>query len=64
MDLLKNFLRDEDGVTAIEYALVAAVLATVVVTVFGSSATSGLGAVIQAAFDKVKSAITGTSTAV
>ncbi|MDQ5897571.1 MAG: Flp/Fap pilin component [Pseudomonadota bacterium] len=59
MDLLKNFLRDEEGVTAIEYALVAAVLATVVVTVFDSSAT----AVIQAVFDKVKSAITGTSTA-
>ena len=58
MDLLKNFLRDEDGVTAIEYALVAAVMATVVVAVFGNLLT-GPAAVIQAALDKVKKAITG-----
>lgn len=43
MQFIKNFLQEEDGVTAIEYALIAALIAgvlTVTVTAFGGSITA------------------------
>ena len=39
MNLIKNFIREEDGVTAIEYGLIAALIAVVIiaaVTVVGT----------------------------
>lgn len=39
MNLIKNFIREEDGVTAIEYGLIAALIAVVIIaaiTVVGS----------------------------
>ncbi|MFK3738890.1 Flp family type IVb pilin [Massilia sp. TN1-12] len=33
MTFIKNFIREEDGVTAIEYALIAALIAAVIVGV-------------------------------
>lgn len=33
--MLKKFLRDESGATAIEYSLIAAVMAVIVLAVFG-----------------------------
>lgn len=32
MDLIKNFIEEEDGVTAIEYGLIAALIAVVIIT--------------------------------
>ena len=43
-----KFLRDEQGATAIEYGLIAGLIAAVIVTVVGS-----LGVRIQAAFQTV-----------
>jgi pilus assembly protein Flp/PilA len=37
MNFIKNFIRDEDGVTAIEYGLIAALIAVGIVV--GASAT-------------------------
>ena len=31
MNLIKNFIREEDGVTAIEYGLIAALIAVVII---------------------------------
>jgi pilus assembly protein Flp/PilA len=49
----REFARDEEGVTAIEYGLIAAVIARVVVGVFMT-----LGDTIKAAFTGVSAAIT------
>lgn len=58
MNLIHNFLRDEDGVTSIEYALVASVMASIVALVFGNLLI-GPTAILKAAFTKVKDAIPG-----
>jgi pilus assembly protein Flp/PilA len=48
MNFIKNFIAEEDGVTAIEYALIAALIAAVIV---GSVTT--LGTQMKAIFDKL-----------
>lgn len=55
----REFARDEEGITAIEYGLIAAVIAGVVATAFGL-----LGTDLQAAFttigNKMKAAASAT----
>lgn len=48
MQFIKNFIKEEDGVTAIEYALMAAVIAAVVY-----AAATALGGNITTLFGKV-----------
>ncbi|GGY40966.1 Flp family type IVb pilin [Pseudoduganella albidiflava] len=36
MQFIKNFIQEEDGVTAIEYALIAAVVAGIIAAAFGT----------------------------
>ncbi|GGY91070.1 Flp family type IVb pilin [Pseudoduganella plicata] len=48
MNLIKNFIAEEDGVTAIEYALIAALVAAVI-----AAAVTTLGTNISAMFKKV-----------
>ena len=40
MLLLKNFMRQDEGVTAIEYGLIAALIAVAIVVVLGQVGTS------------------------
>ena len=40
MDFIKNFLREEEGVTAIEYGLIAALVAVAIITGAGLLGTS------------------------
>jgi pilus assembly protein Flp/PilA len=40
MDFIKNFIREEDGVTAIEYGLIAALVAVAIITGAGLLGTS------------------------
>jgi pilus assembly protein Flp/PilA len=47
-NLFKNFLREESGATAIEYALLAALIAVVII-----SAISQLGAELEQTFNTV-----------
>ena len=56
MNFIKNFIAEEDGITAIEYALMAALIAAgvVVAVVF---LTDGL----KDAFTKIKAKITATT---
>ncbi|MDN4055910.1 Flp family type IVb pilin [Massilia sp. YIM B02763] len=48
MNFIKNFIREEDGVTAIEYALIAALIAAVIVGV-----VTTLGGNIKAVFEGI-----------
>ncbi|QBE62209.1 Flp family type IVb pilin [Pseudoduganella lutea] len=48
MQFIKNFIKEEDGVTAIEYALIAAVIAGVVIVAFNT-----LGGKISSLFGRI-----------
>ena len=52
MDFLKRFIRDEDGVTAIEYGLIAALIAVVII-----AAVTLVGTNLDAVFDRVGTAL-------
>lgn len=52
MEKMIRFFRDEEGATAVEYGLIVALIAAVIVTV-----VSTLGTEINAAFTKVANAI-------
>jgi pilus assembly protein Flp/PilA len=56
MNFIKNFLREEDGVTAIEYGLIAAVVGIVIL----SSATE-VGKALKATFNKISVAMGGAN---
>ena len=48
MNFIKNFIAEEDGVTAIEYALIAALVSAVLVT-----AVTALSGGLTAVFDRI-----------
>ncbi len=52
MKKLMRFLKDEDGVTAIEYGLIAALIAVVIIV-----AVTAVGTQLKATFNKVDSAL-------
>lgn len=52
MNLIKKFIRDEEGVTAIEYGLIAALIAVAIIT-----ATTNLGTSIGNLFGRIKTAL-------
>jgi pilus assembly protein Flp/PilA len=52
MQLIKQFIQDEDGVTAIEYALIAALIAAVIV-----GAVTALGVKVNGIFTSITAAI-------
>ncbi|BEV09800.1 Flp family type IVb pilin [Asticcacaulis sp. DW145] len=51
-NLIKNFANDESGATAIEYGLIAALIAVALVTVLGT-----LSGKIQGTFTKISTAM-------
>ena len=58
MKFFKNLLRDEAGATAIEYGLIAALIAVAAIT-----AMQGLGNQLSTTFNDVTTAMSGTNTA-
>jgi pilus assembly protein Flp/PilA len=54
-NLFARFVKDESGATAIEYALIAAGIAVVII-----AAVQGVGTAISAKFDTIKTALTGS----
>ena len=52
MTILKSFLRDESGATAIEYGLIAAGISVAIITV-----VQGLGTKLNTTFASVKNAL-------
>lgn len=53
MNLVKRFIREDDGVTAIEYALIAALIAVAIIT-----SLELLGSSISETFEEIEDAIT------
>ena len=51
----RDFARDEEGITAIEYGLIAAVIAGVIGVAFG-----GVGTALKAAFADIAETLSGT----
>lgn len=49
---VRSFIADEDGVTALEYGMIAALIAAVIVTTVGT-----LGGKVDAAFTKIANAM-------
>ncbi len=54
--LIKKFLGNESGATAIEYALIAALISVVAIGVMTQTGTG-----VKNAFDKVQQALNGTT---
>lgn len=55
LTLVKNFLKDEDGVTAIEYGLIAALIAVAIIT-----AVNLVGEELGNIFNKIETALKGS----
>jgi len=58
MNLIKKFIRDEEGVTAIEYGLIAALIAVAIIT-----ATTLLGSNLSTLFTTIADKISSVNTA-
>ncbi len=56
MNLVKQFLKDESGATAIEYGLIAALISVAIIT-----AVQLLGTQLEAVFNNIRTAITPTA---
>jgi pilus assembly protein Flp/PilA len=50
---ITRFLRDEEGATAIEYGIIAGLMATILVAVFGTDTSSGVGKILNDIFTAV-----------
>jgi pilus assembly protein Flp/PilA len=57
MKKLIRFLKDDEGVTAIEYGLIAALIAVVIIT-----AVTLTGEQLEITFNKIKTALIGANT--
>ena len=56
-----NFINDEEGATAIEYGIIAGMMATILVAVFGSSSATGVWSILDALFESVRTKVLGTT---
>ena len=56
MQFIKNLIRDDEGATAIEYGLIAALIAVVIIT-----AVTALGSTIKTKFNAVVTGMGGTA---
>lgn len=54
MERIKKFLADESGVTAIEYGLIAALIAVAIIV-----AVTGVGSALNGIFNKVATTLNG-----
>lgn len=55
------FMKSRDGVTAIEYAIIAAAMAAVLITLFATDGASGLTGALKDAFNKITTTLGGTA---
>lgn len=56
MEMIKNFMQEEDGVTAIEYGLIAGLIAVVIIV-----AVTDAGAALNRIFEVVKDKLEGAA---
>lgn len=60
LNAITRFIRDEEGATAIEYGIIAGLMAMILLAVFGKDTTSGVGLILKGIFDKIKTNVTPT----
>jgi len=53
MEKLRNFVKEEDGVTAIEYGLIAALVSVLIIT-----AVTSIGTSLKGTFETIATALT------
>ena len=56
MEKMINFLKEEDGVTAIEYGLIAALISVAIITILGTMSTG-----LQTIFQTISTALSGAA---
>ncbi|GER14333.1 pilus assembly protein Flp/PilA [Variovorax boronicumulans] len=54
---ITRFLRDEEGATAIEYGIIAGLMATILIAVFGTGTGTGVGKVLNDIFQSIKTRV-------
>jgi Flp pilus assembly pilin Flp len=59
VEAVKRLSTDKDGVVSLEYVVVAAVVVTVVIAVYGSGANGALGGAINSGFTAITTAMVG-----
>jgi pilus assembly protein Flp/PilA len=59
---IRKFLAEEDGITALEYGILAALVAVILVAVIGRDENKGLGKILKDLFDSVATEVSGTTT--
>jgi pilus assembly protein Flp/PilA len=59
---IRKFLAEEDGITALEYGILAALVAVILVAVIGRDTSTGLGKILKDLFDSVANEVSGTTT--
>lgn len=57
---IRKFMKEEDGITALEYGVLAALVAATVFAVFGNTAGGGLGTILTGLLKKVTDAVNPT----
>jgi pilus assembly protein Flp/PilA len=55
--MIRKFLKEEDGITAIEYGVLAAVVVAAIVAVFGAAGTGGLRGLFNTIFTNLTTAV-------
>jgi len=58
---IRNFLKEEDGITALEYGMLAALVAVILVAVIGRDTSTGLGKILNGLFQSVASEVSGST---
>jgi len=53
MEMVRNFMKEEDGVTAIEYGLIAALVSVLIIT-----AVTSIGTSLKGTFETIATALT------
>jgi len=56
MEKMMKFFKEEDGVTAIEYGLIAALISVAIITILGTMSTS-----LQTIFQTISTALSGAA---
>jgi pilus assembly protein Flp/PilA len=59
---IRKFLAEEDGITALEYGILAALVAVILVAVIGKDGTTGLGKVLADLFQTVSDKVSAATT--
>jgi pilus assembly protein Flp/PilA len=58
LNAIARFIRDEEGATAIEYGIIAGLMAVILVAIFGTNGS--LATAITDAFGRITSALSGS----